>query len=57
VVICCSYKLVAEPGDCSGMQRKGNVLCWKQLPSDGNEDVTVDTSVCVCACMRERGGG
>jgi hypothetical protein len=30
-----SEKLVAEPGDISGIQRKGNVIRWKPLPSNG----------------------
>jgi hypothetical protein len=30
-----SEKLVAEVGDSSGTQRKGNVRCWKLLPSNG----------------------
>jgi hypothetical protein len=44
---CCCEKLVAEAGKSSGTQRKGNVRRWKTLPSNGSEDVTVDTSVCV----------
>jgi hypothetical protein len=28
-------KLVAEAGDCSGTQRKGNVRRWRPLPSNG----------------------
>jgi hypothetical protein len=44
-VSCCCEKLVAETGDSSGTQRKGNVCRWKPLPSNGSEDVTVDTSV------------
>jgi hypothetical protein len=43
---------VAEAGDSSGTQRKGKVHCWKPLPSNDNEDVTVDTSVCACAHVR-----
>jgi hypothetical protein len=39
-------KLVAEAGDRSGTQRKGNVRSWKSLSSNGSEDVTVDTSAC-----------
>jgi hypothetical protein len=35
VVSCCCEKLVAEAGDSSGTQRKGNVRCWKPLPSNG----------------------
>jgi hypothetical protein len=31
-----SEKLVAEPGGSKGTQRKGNVRCWKPLPSDGS---------------------
>jgi hypothetical protein len=30
-----------------GNPEKGNVRRWKPLPSNGSEDVTVDTSVCV----------
>jgi hypothetical protein len=44
--LCCE-KLVAEAGDSSGTQKKGNVRRWKPLPSDGSDDVAVDTSVCV----------
>jgi hypothetical protein len=43
--------LVAEAGDSSGTQMRGNVRRWKPLPSIGSEDVTVDTSVCVCVCV------
>jgi hypothetical protein len=50
-VSCCCEKLVAEAGDSVGTQRKGNVRHWKPLPSNGSEDVTVDTSVCVCVCV------
>jgi hypothetical protein len=42
----CCEKLVAEAGDRLETQRKGNVHHWKPLSSNGNEDVTVDTSVC-----------
>jgi hypothetical protein len=31
----CCEKLVAEVGDSSGSQRKGNVCCWKLLQSNG----------------------
>jgi hypothetical protein len=44
----CCEKLVAEAGDSSGTQRKGNVPSWKPLRSNGIEDVTANTSVCVC---------
>jgi hypothetical protein len=47
-VSCCCEKLVAEAGDRLGTQRKGNVRRWKPLPSNGSEDVTVDTSLCMC---------
>jgi hypothetical protein len=47
VVSCCCEKLVAEAGDSSGTQRKGNFRLWKLLPSNDSEDVTVETSVCV----------
>jgi hypothetical protein len=30
-----SEKLVAEAGESSGTQGKGNVRCWKPLPSNG----------------------
>jgi hypothetical protein len=50
-VSCCCEELVVEAGDGSGTQRKENVCCWQPLPSNGNEDVTVDTSVCVCVCV------
>jgi hypothetical protein len=42
---------VAGAGDNSGTQRKGNVRRWKSLPSNGDEDVTVDTRVCVSVCV------
>jgi hypothetical protein len=51
VVSCCCWKLVAEAGDSSGTQRKGNVCHWKPLPSSGSEDVTVDTGACAYVCM------
>jgi hypothetical protein len=44
---CCCEKLVAEAGDRSGTQRKANVRRWKLLPSNGSEDMSTDTSVCV----------
>jgi hypothetical protein len=47
IMILCCDKVVAEPEDTSGTQRKGNFRRWKPLPSNGREDVTVDTSVCV----------
>jgi hypothetical protein len=28
-------KMVDESGEISGTQRKGNVRCWKPLPSNG----------------------
>jgi hypothetical protein len=40
-------KLVAEAGDRSGTNRKENVNRWKPLPSNGREDMTVDTNMCV----------
>jgi hypothetical protein len=46
-VSCCCEKLVADVGDSSGTQGKGNVRHLKPLPSNGSEDVTVDTSVFV----------
>jgi hypothetical protein len=45
--------MVAEAADTSGTLTKGNVRRWKLLPSNGSEDVTVDTSVCVCVCTSE----
>jgi hypothetical protein len=30
---------------------KGNVCRWKPLPSNGSENTTVDTGVCVCVCV------
>jgi hypothetical protein len=46
-----TFKLVAEAGDSSGTQRKGNVRRWKPLPRNGREYVTEDTCVCVCVCV------
>jgi hypothetical protein len=43
-------KLVAEAGDSSEAQRKGKVRRWKPLPSNGSENVTVDSSVCNSNC-------
>jgi hypothetical protein len=40
-------ELVAEPGDSSGIQGKGNVRRWKPLPNNGSEDVIVNTNACV----------
>jgi hypothetical protein len=34
-------------GDNLGTQSEGNVHYWKPLPSNGRENVAVDTSVCV----------
>jgi hypothetical protein len=39
--------LVAETGNRSGTQVKGNGRRRKPLQSNGSEDVTMDTSVCV----------
>jgi hypothetical protein len=47
-VSCCCQKLVAVARDSSGTQRKRNIRRWKLLPSNGSEDVTVGTGVCVC---------
>jgi hypothetical protein len=47
-VSCCCENLVAEAGDSSRTQRKGNIRYWKPLPSNGSEDVTMDTSIFVC---------
>jgi hypothetical protein len=38
---------VAKAGDSSGTQRKGNVHCWKTLPSNAVKTVTENTSLCV----------
>jgi hypothetical protein len=38
---------VAEARDSSGTQRKRNVRCWKPLPKNSGEDVSLDTRVCV----------
>jgi hypothetical protein len=35
IAIVRSEKLVAEAGDSSGTQRKGNVRRWKPLPKNG----------------------
>jgi hypothetical protein len=35
IVSCFRDKLVAEAGDGSGTQRKGNALNWEPLPSNG----------------------
>jgi hypothetical protein len=48
IVVCCCEKVVAEAEDSSGIRRKENVCRWKPLLSNGSEDMTVDTSVCVC---------
>jgi hypothetical protein len=45
----CYEKLVAEAGGSSESRGRGTVGCWKLLPSNGSEDVTVDTRVCMCA--------
>jgi hypothetical protein len=50
---CRCEKLVAEAGDLSGTQRKGNFRRWKPLPSNDSEDVTLDTSVCVCVYVKD----
>jgi hypothetical protein len=47
IVSFCSEELVAETGDSSGTQSKGNVRCWKPLPSNSTEDVTMGIGVCV----------
>jgi hypothetical protein len=46
-VSCCCEKLVAEAGDSSGTQRKGNVHRWKTLPSTAVATVTDNTSLFV----------
>jgi hypothetical protein len=48
---CCCEKLVAEAGGNSGTQMEENVRLWNPLPSNGNENVTVDISVCVFVCV------
>jgi hypothetical protein len=50
-VSCCYDKQVAEAWDSSGTQRKGKFRRWKTLPSNGSEEVTVDTGVCVYVCV------
>jgi hypothetical protein len=40
-------KLIAEAGNSSLTEKKGNVRRWKPLPSNDSENVTVDTSLCV----------
>jgi hypothetical protein len=40
-------RFCSEAGDSFGTQRKENINRWKPLSSNGNEDVTVDTRVCV----------
>jgi hypothetical protein len=45
-VSCCRQKLVGEAGESSGSE-KDNARRWKPPPSNGSEDVTVDTSVCL----------
>jgi hypothetical protein len=40
-------ELVAEARESSGTQRNGNVRRLKPLPSNGSEDVTENTSLCV----------
>jgi hypothetical protein len=47
-VSCCYEKLVAEAGDSSGTQRKGNVHIESRYRATASEGVTVDTNVCVC---------
>lgn len=44
----CCEKLVAEVRDSSGTQSKRNIHLWKPLLNNGSEDVTVDTTVCLC---------
>jgi hypothetical protein len=50
VLVSCCEKLVAEVGDSYENQRKGNIRRSKPLPSNDGEDVTVNTSGCVCVC-------
>jgi hypothetical protein len=52
IVNYCCEKVIAGAGDSLGTQRKGNIRCWKQLPSNGSKDVTVYTSVCVCVTVK-----
>jgi hypothetical protein len=44
---CSCENLVAEAGDSSGKQTKGNVRRWKPLPSKVMKIVTDNTSLCV----------
>jgi hypothetical protein len=43
--------LLLEAGDSRNPQRMGNVCHWKLLQSHDREDVTADTSVCLCVCV------
>jgi hypothetical protein len=47
VVVVRSEKMVAEAGDISGTQRKGDIHRWKPLPSSAVKTVTENTSLCV----------
>jgi multidrug resistance efflux pump len=47
VAVVRTEKLVAEAGYSSGTQRKGNVHCWKPLPSNAVKTVTENTSLFV----------
>jgi hypothetical protein len=47
-VSCCCEKLVAEAGDSSRNQRKVNVRRRSRYQATTGDDVTVNTSVCVC---------
>jgi hypothetical protein len=46
-VSCCCEKLVAEVGDSSGTQRKGNAVVRSRYGETANEE-TVDTGMCMC---------
>jgi hypothetical protein len=47
VAVVKSEKLVAEAGDSTGTQRKGNVRFWKPLPSNAVKTVTEKARLCV----------
>jgi hypothetical protein len=50
----CELLLSAMARASSGTQRKRNVRRWRPLPSNGREDVTVDTSMCVIVKCKEQ---
>jgi hypothetical protein len=50
VVSCCCYMLVSEAGGSAGTQKKGNIRCWKPLPTNGSKEMTVDTMRVIVNC-------